>query len=74
MKVSNDEKDLILRLGVGAGAAADGINTFPYLKKEIFPLFVFIIYLQNMSDDNLIEKENRELNLLGPYFSSFSYK
>lgn len=47
---------------------------FLILKKEIFPLFVFIIYLQNMSDDNLIEKENRELNLLGPYFSSFSYK
>ena len=47
---------------------------FLILKKEIFPLFVFIIYLQNMSDDNLIEKENRELNLLGPYFSSFTYK
>lgn len=55
MKVSNDEKDLILRLGVGAGAA-DGINTFPYLKKEIFSPFVFIIYLQDMSDDNLIEE------------------
>jgi len=39
MKVSNDEKDLILRLGVGAGAAADGINTFPYLKKRDFPPF-----------------------------------